>query len=119
MPGWPNHLPLFQSHVTESPAHIKLFLTEGGDESLRRKIFDKVKQSGEPFECEATDYTERWIALHTLRDILTDSDYEDWWDEEEIQRRITDRLDDFANSQLGRINEVIVECLKEYEAARG
>ena len=118
LPEWPNHLLLFQVHVTESPSHIKLYLTQGGDESLRRKVFDKVKQSGEPFECGQADYTDELIALHTFRDLLTDRDYEEWWNEEEIQRRVSARLEEFASTQLGRVNEVIVQCLEEHEAER-
>ena len=118
LPGWPNHLLLFEAHVTNSPAAIILGLVPGEDKALRRKIFARAKNNPEAFNCQEPHYTEDWIILHTDKDILTASDYEVWWDENTIRSKIAGRLDDFSHTQFPRINEIIVQCLEEYEVER-
>ena len=118
LPAWPNHLLLFEAHVTNNPAAIILGLVPGEDEALRRKIFERAKNNPGAFNCQEPHYTKDWVILHTGRDLLIPSDYEMWWDEDAIRAEIACRLDDFYHTQFPRINEIIVQCLEEYEVER-
>ena len=86
---WPQFLLLFEVQVTNNWAKLFLTLFHGGDESLRRRMYDRVKEHGDLFNCEVTAYTEQAIVLHTVGDILEEADYEDWWDEKTVLDRIS------------------------------
>ena len=116
--SWPNFLLLFEAHVTDSRVGLYLILWQGDDDSLRRRIFERVKERGDLFNCEAPAYTDQYIVLHTEGYLLEESDYEDWWDEESIRERIGSRLDSFARGSFPKINEVIVNVLEEHRSAR-
>ena len=116
---WPDFLLLFQLHVTNNRITLYLLLCRGGDDSLRRRIFDRVKERGDLFNDPASTYTDREIRLHEEGEILEESDYEDWWDKESIQKRIGSRLDGFARGSFPKINEVILNVLEEHRSARG
>ena len=113
---WPRSPLLFEIHITDNSTTLKLFLIPVGDQSLRRKIFACVKENPEVFNCEEPEFKEGWITLYTSGEILTDSDYEKWWDAEAIRQTISRRLDQFADTEFPRVDQIIVDCLEEYEA---
>ena len=115
--GWPNFLLLFQVEVADNRIMLYFLLCQGGDDFLRRRIFDRVRERGDLFNGAALAYTEREIRLHEEGDILEESEYEDWWDEERIRDRIGSRLEAFARGSFPRINEVIVNVLEEHRSA--
>ena len=90
----------------------------GGQIGVRVKFALNPQNNPGAFDCQEPHYTEKWVILHTGRDILTASDYENWWDEDAIRSQIACRLDDFYHTQFPRINEIIVQCLEEYEVER-
>ena len=113
---WPHSPLLFQIHVTVSAMAMGLYLVSVGEEALRRKIFDCVMENPTAFNCQGTEYQDGGITLHQADDILTPSDYEHWWDEETIRETISRRLDEFAEREFPRIDQIIVGCLDDYEA---
>ena len=115
---WPDSLLLFEIHITYNSTSMKLSLVGGGDEVLRRKIYNRVKENPEIFNCEVPTYKDGLIELHLAGEILEACDYEDWWDEKAIRATITKRLDEFVENPYPRINEVILQCLEEHEAGR-
>ena len=110
---WPNSLLLFEVQVTDRSASLYLTLCRGGDESLRQRIFERVKENGDVFNCEATVYTDQYIVLHQEGDILEESDYEVWWDEDTVRGRLRSRLDEFARGAFPKLNQVILNALEE------
>ena len=117
--GWPHFLLLFEVQVTDNRVSLYLTLFPGADGSLRRRIYDSVKERGDLFNGPVSAYGAQYIQLHEEGDILEESDYEDWWDKESIQRRISSRLDAFARGSFPKINEVILNVLAEHRLAVG
>ena len=111
--SWPYALLLFEVQVTDRWATLTFFMAPGENEALRKKIFDRVRGHLEPVHSAQPTYTEDYVRLHTAGNILEESDYESWWDEESIRETIARRLDDFARGQFPEINRIIVECLEE------
>ena len=114
--GWPNAVLLFQISVRVDSMVLTLALMEEGDEDLRRNIFTSVKSNPDVFNCTEPEFKESWITLHGGVEILTASDYENWWDEDAMRETISRRLDEFAETEFPNIDRIIVACLEEYEA---
>ena len=113
---WPRSPLLFEINVTSNSMSLRLYVVPVGDESLRRKIFACVKDNSGVFNCEEPEFKDGWITLHTAEEILTGSDYENWWNEEDVRGTISQRLDEFANTEFPLIDQIIVNCLDDYEA---
>ena len=102
MGTWPHHLLLFEVQVTDSRAELFLTLFKGGDKSLRKQIFDRVRANADVFDCEEPAYSAESIRLHTVGNVLEESDYDSWWDEERTREIIYGRLVDFAQGPACR-----------------
>ena len=116
---WPHAVLLFEIQVTNSRAELYFSLTLVGEESLRSKIFQCVKDNPNIFNCAEPEYTDGFIRLHAVGNILEESDYENWWDEQGVRDTIRGRLDDFAQGAFPEINRIITECLEEYRSTTG
>ena len=116
---WPYFLLLFELHAAPGGLELYFSLAGGGDEQLRRRIFDSVKANPDVFNCEAPAYTDGFIRLHTVGMMLHEGDRELWWDEAGTGKMIAGRLGDFAQGQFADINGIIVGCLKDYRADKG
>ena len=116
---WPYFLLLFELHATPSGLDLYFSLAGGGDEQLRRRIFDSVKANPDVFNCEAPAYSDGFIRLHTVGMMLDETDSELWWDEAGTGKMIAGRLGDFAQNGFPAINRIIVDCLKDYRAEQG
>ena len=79
-------------------------------------MFDRVRDCLDTLHAAQLTYTEDYVRLHTVGNILEESDYESWWDEEIILGKIRCRLDDFAQGEFPEINRIIVEYLEEYRS---
>ena len=110
---WPYSLLLFEVRVTSTGAELYFSMASGGDEAIRRKVFDRIKENPATFNCDQASYTDGFIRLHTVGDILKEADYESWWDEERTRATVVRRLDDFARGEFPKINRIILECLRE------
>ena len=110
--SWPYTLLQFEVQVTDRRATGTLLWAPGGNEALRRKMFDRVRDYLSTRHAAQPTYTEDYVKLHSVGAILQESDYENWWDEEGIRDTIAQRLNDFAQSEFPEINRIIVDCLK-------
>ena len=116
---WPYSLLLFELRVAGTGAELYFSMARGGDEAIRTKIFDRVKENLDTFNCNQPGYTDGFIRLHTVGDILEEADYESWWDEEKTRETVAKRLDNFCWNEFVGINEVIVRCLEDYRTDEG
>ena len=116
---WPYSLLLFELRVSGTGAELYFSMARGGDEAIRTKIFDRVKENLDTFNCNQPGYTDGFIRLHTVGDILEEADYESWWDEEKTRETVAKRLDNFCRNEFVGINEVIVRCLEDYRTDEG
>lgn len=116
---WPYSLLLFEIQVTERRATLTLFMAPGGDEALRSRIFHRVRDHLHTAHAEQPAYTEDYVRLHTVGDILEEADYESWWDEERTREIIDGPLADFAQGRFAAIDRIVVKCLEEHRAGTG
>ena len=116
---WPYSLLLFELRVAGTGAELYFSMARGGDEAIRTKILDRVKENLDTFNCNQPGYTDGFIRLHTVGDILEEADYESWWDEEKTRETVAKRLDNFCRNEFVGINEVIVRCLEDYRTDEG
>ena len=114
--SWPYTLLLFEAQVLERRATLTFFMAPGENEGLRRKIFDGVRDYLHARDAAQPTYTEGYLRLHTMGNILEESDYQNWWDEKSIRDTIRGCLDTFAREQFPELNQIILECLEEYRA---
>ena len=113
---WPYTLLQFEVQVTDRWATGTLFWAPGGNEALRRKMFDRLRDYLTTRRAAQPTYTEDYARLYTVGNILEETDYETWWDEEKTRETIARRLDDFAGCEFPEINRIILECLKKYRS---
>lgn len=103
-----NRLPLFDLGLSR------------GDEvnnHLRQKLFDAVWQHPELFKPKSTLLSDDWIILHEESDyILDEADYGVGWDDGTTHDKLEKWIADFAANKFPAMNEIIVNCLREYEA---
>ena len=111
---WPYSLLLFEIQVTDRWATLTLFMAPSENEALRQRIFDQVREYLGSLDAAQPAYTDGYVRLHTVGNILEESDYENWWDEESILERVRGRLDKFAGGEFPEINRIILECLEKY-----
>ena len=108
----------FQFYFRVVNPSFMLVLSPGPDEAIREKLFDAVRQN--PAMFRPTGYVLRpdWNILHEEQGrILDDSDYGISWDDGSVRAKIMAWVADFARNRFPAMNEVIVSCLHEYEAA--
>ena len=111
--GWPDYLLQFQVQATNHRAELSLYLAWGGNGELKQRIFDRLTAHPELFAGEFPSYEGHSLTL-IICNILEESDYESWWDEERTRETISRRLDDFARSQFPQINRIVTDCLEHY-----
>lgn len=116
---WPYSLLVFELHAAPGGLELYFSLAWGGDEQLRRRIFNEVKENPDVFDRAAAAYTDEFIRLHTVGMMLDERDREIWWDEVGTGETIAGRLEDFARSQFPAINGIIVDCLIAHRASKG
>ena len=84
---------------------------------LRKQIYDLLAANSDLFQGEVPPLEDEWITLK-IGELLEESDYEKWWDEESTKETISRRLRQFTSSKLGEVSGVILECLKDYQAEK-
>ena len=84
---------------------------------MRAKLFDAVRQHPTLFKAKTTSLIDGWVILHDEPDyILDEADYGVRWDDGSVRDKIEAWVSDFANNRFPTMNQVIVDCLREYEA---
>ena len=113
--GWPYYLLQFQVHATSRRAELSLYLTWQGDGELKRRILEGLSEHGELFTVELPSLADDSIDLG-ICNILEETDYETWWDEDKTRGTISSRLEEFARNQFPEINRTVLNCLEQYRA---
>ena len=120
--GWlpqSSALLLFQINFrdgTSNLPYLDLGLSPAPNELVRRKLFDGAQQNPELFRPRTPNFGTSWMVLDAKEYILDESDYANWQDQAAIRAKIETWVKDFAENQFPAMNEVIVNCLREYEA---
>ena len=113
--GWPYHLLQFQVHATSRHATLSLYLYRKGDEELKRIILEGLSEHRELFTVEPPSLSGDSVVLG-ICNILEETDYETWWDEDKTRGTISSRLEEFARKQFPWINRTVLNCLEQYRA---
>ena len=116
--GWPFHLLQFQVHATNRRAELSLHLTWRGDgelKRLKRRIWEGLGEHRELFTVELPSLSDDSIDLG-ICNILEETDYETWWDEDKTRGTISSRLEEFALNQFPEINRTVLNCLEQHRA---
>ena len=110
---------LFQFRFDYGHPCLDLGLSAGTDETMREKLFDAVRQNPALFRPTRNALIPGWVILHEEPErILDDSDYGVSWDNGSVRAKIMAWVADFAADSFPAMNEVIVNCLREYEAGQ-
>ena len=102
----------FRDGVSDLP-YLDLGLSPGTDEITRQKLFDIAKQR---FNSKEKQYGANWRILDQKEYILDESDYANWHDQAKIRAKIEAWVKNFAENEFPAMNDVIINCLREYEA---
>ena len=86
---------------------------------LKQKLFESVRQYPELFKSTSGAWTASWLNLHTEAEHVLDADdLGVGWDNGTTRAKLEDWVERFAVERFPAMNEVIVNCLREYEAER-
>ena len=110
---------LFQFRFYDELPWLDLALSTGNVDNnpVRAKLFDAVRQHPTLFKAKTTSLIDGWVILHDEPDyILDEADYGVRWDDGSVRDKIEAWVSDFANNRFPTMNQVIVDCLREYEA---
>ena len=87
--GWPDLFLQFQVYVTDRRATLDLFLHWKGDQNLRKEIYGQLGAVPDVFKGALPPFTESNTVGRVIGEILEESDYETWWDEEKTKATIS------------------------------
>ncbi len=118
--GWAprsNALLLFQVWFYNNRPYLDLALSTCNEVNgrLREKLFDVVRQYPRLFKPSGNSLIDDWAILHKSEYILNDSDYGVSWDDGSTFAKMKEWVVGFAEREFPAMNEVIVNCLREYE----
>ena len=120
--GWAprsNALLLFQFRFYDGLPWLDLELSLGDavNNRLRQKLFEAVRQHPRLFRPQSTSLNDGSTILHEENDyILDEADYGVGWDDGTTRAKIEAWVAHFAGNEFPAMNEIIVNCLREYEA---
>ncbi len=120
--GWAlgsNALLLFEFTFSDRRPYLQLSLSRGDDATgrLRERLFEAVRQHPELFRTKAASVIDGFMILHEDQEYMLDvSDYGVEWEDGTTRAKIEEWVADFAATRFPAMNEVIVKCLREYEA---
>ena len=116
--GWEDSpaLMLFEFRFYNGKPWLDLTLAPGTDETVREKLLEAARQNPADFQYTLALHS-GWTRLHMEKEYITDdSDYGIGWDNGATRAKIKAWVADFAEKQFPKMNAVIVNCLREYEA---
>ena len=121
--GWApdsNALLLFEFiFPTSGRPWLKLTLARGNGSTdrLRERFFEAIKENPTLFRLKATSLNDNWTLLHEEKDyMLSESDFGVGWNEDCTRAKLREWVENFAATRFPAMNEVILRCLREYEA---
>ncbi len=119
--GWPSSkaLFLFEFYLYSERHWFGLALSPENEDNkrLRQKLFEAVQQHPRLFRPRETTLPQGWAYLHQEADpILDEADYGVNWDNGSSRAKVKAWVERFAENEFPAMNEVIVHCLREFEA---
>ncbi len=106
---------LFEFHITIGSANLMLTLMPGNDERIRERIIASANQNPDVFSQDPISHQTSYLTLYLRECSLIDADLDNW-DDPSVRAKIEVWVADFAENAFPRMNEVIVNCLREYAA---
>ena len=119
--GWAprsNALLLFEFTFEDGLPWLQLALSNGDEANnpLRQKLFEAVRQHPILFRPRSVSLSDGWMILHQEADYILDpADYGLGWDDGTTRAKLEKWVADFATNEFPEMNEIIVNCLGEYE----
>ncbi len=120
--GWAprsNALLLFEFTFENGFPWLQLALSNGDEANnpLRQKLFEAVRQHPISFRPRSVSLSDSWMILHQEADYILDlADYGLGWDDGTTRAKLEKWVAGFATNEFPEMNEIIVNCLREYEA---
>ena len=120
--GWAprsNALLLFEFTFEDGLPWLQLALSNGDEANnpLRQKLFEAVRQYPELFKPRSASLAAGWMILHQEADYFLDpADHGLGWDDGTTRAKLEKWVADFAANEFPEMNEIILNCLREYEA---
>ncbi|MXY21309.1 MAG: hypothetical protein F4Y49_08245 [Dehalococcoidia bacterium] len=98
---------------------VKLRPETDANHGLRQMLFEAVRQHPRSFRPKTTILRSGWATLHEENScVLDESDYGIGWDDGTSRDKIQDWVARFAEEKFPTMNDVIVNCLHEYESGK-
>ena len=101
-------------HLDRLPS-CTLYISQGTDEKARAALLERINQNPEIFNRTGRSHTNSSISVDVRDGIIDESDLSRW-DGPSPRAKIEAWVKDFAENGFPAMNEVIVNCLREYEA---
>ncbi len=119
--GWApsNALLLFQFRFDSGRPRLDLGLSPENEANnrLRQMLFEAARQHPRLFRPNTTTLPQSWAILHDEADsVLDEADYGIGWDDGTTRAKLEAWIARFAANEFSAMNEVVVNCLREYEA---
>ncbi len=119
--GWLPSKALLLSQFRFEPRRPRLDLAlspeNESNDRLRQWLFEAVRQHPRLFRPKSTTPPKSWAVLHDEADsILDEADYGVGWDDGSTRAKVEAWVARFAANEFPAMNEIIVNCLREYEA---
>ena len=113
-----NALLLFQFRFYDGLPWLDLGLSPGDEANnpLRRKLFETVRQHPQLFRPKTISLSDGSTILHEADYILDEADYGIGWDDGTTRTKVEAWVAHFAANEFPAMNEIVVHCLREYEA---
>ena len=92
-----------------------LALWPGDVPAVRERIVASVNDSSAIFNRAPVDFQDGSLTLDTREYALDDGDLDNW-DSEATRAKVAGWVEDFARNEFPAMNEVIINCLREYKA---
>ena len=96
--------------------YLDLGLAPGSDELVREKLFASAQEHPK-FKPREESWQDTWMVLDAKEIILDEADLYNW-DDPSVRAKIKAWVDCFAKTQFLAMNEVIINCLREYEGGQ-
>ena len=97
--------------------YLDLGLSPGSDELVRKELFASAQQNPNLFTTRERDLPPNWSVIDAKESILDEDDLDNW-DDPSVRAKIMAWVADFAENRFPKMNEVIINCLREYEAGQ-
>ena len=114
--GWPSKaVMLFEFHC-QPGKHGSCLVLSPSEESLRSVLFQALKRHPRLFNRTREPLRDGYHHVHCEERILDDSDFDNWFDaDSQGPTKLKRYVADFAQQGFPAMNEVIVNCFRDYE----